>query len=186
MVKRKYISLKELIENQKNDESHESSIDRRLNTLGTSIPSISSSIYEKRDFAKEFQVIEFGKISILFVNITSCTLKYTEYFSSVFSDLIQSGKKKIIVDFSEAYIIDSTFIGVLVKAFRTILISGGIIKLVVNSREIGENAPVKKSLERVFNYFPDIQSCMESFDKPGAWNSLNTFISNREINILNN
>jgi anti-anti-sigma regulatory factor len=183
MVKRRYISLKELIDSQKKIETQLPKIDRPFNNAGASVTSI---IYEKRDFAKEFQVIEFEKISILFVNITSCTLKYTEKFSSVFSNLIQSGKKKIIVDFSEVCIIDSTFIGVLVKAFRTTLISGGIIKLVVKSGDFGENTPVKKSLERVFNYFTDIQSCMESFEKPGSWNSLNTFISNREINILNN
>ena len=51
-------------------------------------------------------------------------------------DLIDEGKRRLVLDLSEATFIDSTTIGVLVSALRRVRAEGGSIEIVSSARNV--------------------------------------------------
>ena len=85
-------------------------------------------------------------------------------------ELIESGKKQIVVDLSKATFIDSTTLGVLVGGVKRLRTNEGQLSLVCSDRNITKIFEIT-GLDRVFTIYPtrdEAVSKVKSADKPPA------------------
>lgn len=85
---------------------------KRSENITTSIPGLKAA----ENFLNESE----NGILIINVNLKKAVLNYSKPFLEHLLNSINSGQQKIIVDLSNCNIIDSTFLGVLVKSHKTI------------------------------------------------------------------
>ena len=84
--------------------------------------------------------------------------------------LIEQGKKQVIVDLSQATFIDSTTLGVLVGGVKRLRTNEGQLSLVCSDRNITKIFEIT-GLDRVFTIYPtrvEAVSNVKSADKPPA------------------
>lgn len=86
----------------------------------------------------------------------------TSSFRKTVRDLLQSGSKKIIVNFAEVSYIDSAGIGELVSTYTTVVNGGGRLKLVNLTKKIQQLLAITKLLT-VFETFENEEAALESF-----------------------
>jgi len=77
-------------------------------------------------------------------------------------DLIEAGKKNIVVDLSEATFIDSTTLGVLVGGVKRLRPSGGGLALVCTDQNISKIFEIT-GLDRVFSIQDSRENALASF-----------------------
>ena len=77
-------------------------------------------------------------------------------------DILQSGKKKIILNLAEVSYIDSSGIGELVSSYTTVTNGGGQLKLLNLTNKIHELLQITKLLT-VFETFENEQAALASF-----------------------
>ena len=86
-------------------------------------------------------------------------------------ELIESGKKQIVVDLSEATFIDSTTLGVLVGGVKRLRTHDGQLSLVCSDRNITKIFEIT-GLDRVFTIYPTREEAVSklraSADQPPA------------------
>ena len=85
-------------------------------------------------------------------------------------ELIESGKKHIVVDLSKATFIDSTTLGVLVGGVKRLRTNEGQLSLVCSDRNITKIFEIT-GLDRVFTIYPTREEALaqvKSTDKPPA------------------
>ena len=78
-------------------------------------------------------------------------------------ELIEAGKKHIVVDLSEATFIDSTTLGVLVGGVKRLRPSGGGLALVCTDQNISKIFEIT-GLDRVFSIQDSRESALASFN----------------------
>ena len=77
-------------------------------------------------------------------------------------ELIEAGKKNIVVDLSEATFIDSTTLGVLVGGVKRLRPSGGGLALVCTDQNISKIFEIT-GLDRVFSIQDSRENALASF-----------------------
>jgi anti-sigma B factor antagonist len=77
--------------------------------------------------------------------------------------LIDGGKKRIVVDLSSATFIDSTTLGVLVGGVKRLRPAGGALALVCTDQNITKIFEIT-GLDRVFSIHADRQAALSSLD----------------------
>ena len=85
-------------------------------------------------------------------------------------ELIESGKKQIVVDLSKATFIDSTTLGVLVGGVKRLRQNDGQLSLVCSDRNITKIFEIT-GLDRVFTIYPtrdEAVSKLKAADQPPA------------------
>ena len=78
-------------------------------------------------------------------------------------ELIESGKKQIVVDLSKATFIDSTTLGVLVGAVRRLRANEGRLTIVCNDRNVAKIFELS-GLDRIFDIFPTREQAVARID----------------------
>ncbi len=86
-----------------------------------------------------------------------------DVFRSTIYDLIERGKKKIIVDLRSVNWVNSTGIGILTSAFTTLRKNGGDLKLIHVSEKIQSILYVTK-LNLIFECFDSEEEAITSFE----------------------
>ena len=86
-----------------------------------------------------------------------------DVFRGTIYDLIERGKKKIIVDLGNVNWVNSTGIGILTSAFTTLRKNGGDLKLIHVSEKIQSILYVTK-LNLIFECFDSEQEAIASFE----------------------
>ena len=77
-------------------------------------------------------------------------------------DILESGSKKIILNFAEISYIDSAGVGELVSTYTTVVNSGGRLKLLNLTNKIRQLLTITKLLT-VFETFDNEKAVLESF-----------------------
>jgi anti-anti-sigma factor len=109
------------------------------------------------------QQIKQNDILIEVVTISRATLEVANEIKSILLDDISNGYRKIIVDLSECEYIDSTFLGAMVLALKSIISVGGILKLNGLQPKV-ESMFQMSSLDRVFDTFETREEAINSFN----------------------
>lgn len=109
-----------------------------------------------------FEITEIENITIIDVNLKKATLENTEKFREVLVNIIGSGKKKLVIDFSRCDYVDSTFLGTLVVALKAGNCAGCEIKLVCNKKVAFIICEITK-LSSVFAVYEELQEALNSF-----------------------
>jgi anti-sigma B factor antagonist len=81
-------------------------------------------------------------------------------------ELIESGKKQIVVDLSKATFIDSTTLGVLVGGVKRLRANEGQLSLVCSDRNITKIFEIT-GLDRVFTIYPTRDEAVAKTSSPG-------------------
>ena len=82
-------------------------------------------------------------------------------------ELIESGKKQIVVDLSKATFIDSTTLGVLVGGVKRLRTNDGELSLVCSDRNITKIFEIT-GLDRVFTIYPTRAEALEQIGASGS------------------
>lgn len=90
----------------------------------------------------------------------SATIVIAKEFKAYLFEMIESGRKKIILDLEKTNIMDSTFLGALVLSFRKVAESGGTIVLAALSESVSLTLGLTK-LINVFQVFSSVEDAKE-------------------------
>ncbi|MCF8262310.1 MAG: STAS domain-containing protein [Melioribacteraceae bacterium] len=105
---------------------------------------------------------KIGEIIVLVVNTDRATLNDSEEMKSLMLKYIDANYLKFVIDISACEFIDSTFLGVLVSALKSIHKKNGQLKLVGFKKGVR----VMFELTRMFNVFDthtDLREALSSF-----------------------
>lgn len=83
-------------------------------------------------------------------------------FHDELSNLLDSGKKNIIIDMSEVKFVNSSGLGNIVRGFSTVKDSGGSMKLAGVTNKIDGLLSITK-LNSVFEQYPSVEEAAKSF-----------------------
>jgi len=86
----------------------------------------------------------------------------TAKFRSTIREWLESGKKKLILDMSEVYFIDSSGLGELVTAHTTAVKHGGALKLLKLTQRVQDLVQLTK-VYRVLEVFTDEEAAVDSY-----------------------
>jgi anti-sigma B factor antagonist len=84
-------------------------------------------------------------------------------FSQLLHDLIDQGKKNIVVDLASVKFMNSSGLGMLISGFTTIKNGGGMLKLANATEKINSLLVITK-LITIFEHFESVEKAVESFE----------------------
>jgi anti-sigma B factor antagonist len=86
----------------------------------------------------------------------------TSKLRALIDDALKSGKKKILLNMSEVYNLDSSGLGELVAAYNTVTREGGSLKLMKLTRRVHDLVQLTK-IYRLFEVYDDEDTAVRSF-----------------------
>lgn len=111
------------------------------------------------------QIRQAGKVTLMDVSG-----RLTSFEGQTFRDAIQrllrKGENNIVLNLKGLDYLDSSGVGELVRNYLAVIKKGGAMKVVGLAPKVEEILKVTQ-LYQVFPEFPDEQSALESFPKPG-------------------
>ena len=110
------------------------------------------------DFEKKIQ----KDVVIEVVNLTRATLKEANQFKKILQEDIEKKFKKIVIDISQCEFLDSTFLGTLVLAKKSMNRIGGELKIVEPS-SVFRVLLEKTSTLQVFETYKSLDEAVNSF-----------------------
>lgn len=87
----------------------------------------------------------------------------TEEFSKLLHNLIDEGKKNIVVDLGSVKFMNSSGLGMLISGFTTVKNGGGSLKLANTTEKINSLLVITK-LITIFENFDSVDKAVESFE----------------------
>lgn len=97
------------------------------------------------------------------IHFTRATQKEATIFKSRLDRYLSLKHYKIIIDLTECFFIDSTFLGVMVVSLKRVFQKGGEIKFVINNDSLLKIIKDIK-LDRVFNIYSTELEALKSFE----------------------
>ena len=110
------------------------------------------------DFEKKIQ----KDVVIEVVNLTRATLKEANQFKKILQEDIEKKFKKVVIDISQCEFLDSTFLGTLVLAKKSMNRIGGELKI-VEPASVFKVLLEKTSTLQVFDTYKSIEDAVNSF-----------------------
>ncbi len=107
---------------------------------------------------------EFGGITVLFLQGKLMGGPDADTFRNTVYELLESGRKRLIVDLKGVNWVNSTGVGILISGYTTLRKSGGDMKLVHVSEKIQSILYVTK-LNLIFECFDSEDEAIASFDE---------------------
>ena len=132
-------------------------------TRESSVKSI-EDISLERDHSADFSTSLYEGIAVVFVNLTKAILTHSKPFLEFINKEIEAGNRKFIIDLRKCTIIDSTFLGSLVKSLRALTKDNGKIVLVYN-KESQSTLFMITYMDKVFETFDTVEQAVEHLNK---------------------
>lgn len=104
---------------------------------------------------------ESQDVSILILG-GQLTIGVVEQFREAIATLLEAGRTKILVDFSEITFMDSAGIGELVASLRTVQGVGGALKILNPSKKVEDSLMLTRLLP-IFEVFEERETAVASF-----------------------
>jgi len=111
---------------------------------------------------EDFEQKVIGDVVIEVVNLSRATFKEANQFREILKTDIEKKFKKIIVDISQVEFMDSTFLGALVLAKKSVPQIGGDIKL-IEPVSVFQALMEKTSTLSIFQTYKTIEEAVNSF-----------------------
>jgi anti-sigma B factor antagonist len=105
---------------------------------------------------------EAGDVIVLHLTGPITLGQGTRKFRDLIDQTLKSGKKKILLNMSEVYNLDSSGLGELVAAYTTVTREGGKLKLVKLTRRVHDVVQLTK-IHRLFEVYEDEDTAVRSF-----------------------
>lgn len=117
---------------------------------------LSSKFYQSRRYQKFNSIFDtHTDNTIIMMNIERATVYEAKDFYEFLSELIDSGKNRIIVDLENVYFVDSVFFGTLIKVLKQVTKMGGYVKLIVDYKNKPELLSIS-SFQKIFETYPNL------------------------------
>lgn len=121
--------------------------------------SVDNDSLKRGDFVNE----TIGDVLDIKIKIKKAILTQSKLFLKHMNQAIKSGKKKIIVDLTYCEIIDSTFLGVLVKTLKSVSSKGGEIVLIYDQSQSSTLFMITY-MDKVFKIFNNKEDALQYFE----------------------
>jgi anti-sigma B factor antagonist len=105
---------------------------------------------------------EVGDVIVLHLTGPITLGQGTSKFRDLIHETLESGKKKILLNMSEVYYLDSSGLGELVAAYATVTRQGGKLKLMKLTRRVQDVVQLAR-VYRIFEIFQDEETAVGSF-----------------------
>lgn len=116
----------------------------------------------KVNYDSSFYSAQYKELLIVFVNTPKANLSCSKSFIKHIEDAVFAGQNKLIVDLRACTLIDSTFLGALVKSLRTVVNDAGEMVLVYNIKHQSTLFMITY-MDKVFSVFNDLEEAVNSF-----------------------
>lgn len=126
---------------------------------GGTQPALQSPLKSTENFTNE----SVNGILIISVNLKKAVLSHSKPFLNYMMNSIKEGSRKIVVDLSNCSIIDSTFLGVLVKSHKSMSDEEGEIVLIYDE-EHSSTLFMITYMDKVFKIFGSRDDAINYFD----------------------
>ena len=90
------------------------------------------------------------------------TIEVTAQVRATIRDLLEAGRKNILLDLGDVSFMDSSGIGELVRSYHSVVREGGQVKLLNLTKKIQELLAITK-LVTIFDFFDEETEAVESF-----------------------
>ena len=107
---------------------------------------------------------ESGDVSILVLS-GQLAAEGADQFREAIDTLLEAGRPRILLDFTDVSFMDSAGIGELVAAYRTMTPLGGSLKILKPSKRI-QNSLELTQLLPIFEIYEDEESAIASYSEP--------------------
>ncbi len=101
---------------------------------------------------------EVGGVSVIELR-GEIDLSTSPSFKEKVYEIIESGKKDVVIDLNGLEFMDSTGLGVLVATLKKTSVEGGSIRLICNKRSILKIFTIT-GLDKVFSIYDNLQRCL--------------------------
>lgn len=153
--------------------------ERSQNTISTEVGKLSANQFLSKPFKKmseehvdngdtqnlrDYESETIGDVVLIKVKIKKAILTHAKTFLKYINKTIVLGKQKFIVDLTYCEIIDSTFLGVLVKALKSAAVKKGEIVLIYDQAQSSTLFMITY-MDKVFKIFNDKDEALNYFIK---------------------
>jgi anti-sigma B factor antagonist len=135
----------------------------KSSSSNSAVTQSSDSISGIRNPNLEFEAHEQEGTLVIYVNIEQATLNKSKDFLNFVNKQINKGHNKLIVDLRKCTIIDSTFLGTLVKSLRSLKNSDGDIALVYDSKSQSTLFMITY-MDKVFKTFNSVEEAVKELN----------------------
>ena len=115
-----------------------------------------------RNRDEDFSTTKYADITVVFINLVKATLTESKRLLELLTGLIENDEKKIIIDLRMCTLVDSTFLGVLVKSHKNIKEKKGEIILIYNTDDPSTLFMVTY-MDKVFKTFNNMDDAIKFF-----------------------
>lgn len=137
-------------------------IHQAANKIPQPIP-VEGEIKLNRNQDEDFSITTYADIVIVFINLVKATLSESKRLLGLLDKLIQEdNQRKIIIDLRMCTLVDSTFLGVLVKSHKSIKEKNGEIVLIYNTNDPSTLFMVTY-MDKVFKTFNNMEDAIKHF-----------------------
>ncbi|MBC7254451.1 MAG: STAS domain-containing protein [Actinobacteria bacterium] len=131
----------------------------RVGVLGWYRPGKGAGVEEKGSVFFQTRVREVGDIPVVELE-GEVDLSTSPRFKEIVYQLVDSGKRDIVIDLDGLDFMDSTGLGVLVAVLKRTSMEGGRIRLVCSKRSIMKVFSIT-GLDKVFTIYDNLQRCLQ-------------------------
>ena len=112
--------------------------------------------YESKKTTRLQSIYDAGSDNtVVMVNFDRATVYEAKEFYDYVQELINDGKRKIVVDLDNVYFIDSVFFGTLIKVLKRVNKENGFVKLIVDYNSKPELLSIS-NFDEIFEIFPNL------------------------------
>ena len=112
--------------------------------------------YESKKTTRLQSIYDAGSDNtVVMVNFDRATVYEAKEFYDYVQELINDGKRKIVVDLDNVYFIDSVFFGTLIKVLKRVNKENGFVKLIVDYNSKTELLSIS-NFDGIFEIFPNL------------------------------
>jgi anti-sigma B factor antagonist len=112
----------------------------------------------------KYELIEEGEISILRIHEPRLIYECLDPIQEKFISLVESGKKKIIIDFSDVDYIDSFAVGFVMDMYRRVNAKDGELKLTGLQPRVRKILTITR-VDNVIDIKPTVEDALRAFQR---------------------
>lgn len=118
--------------------------------------------YESKKMTKLQSIYDASSDNtVIIVDYDRATVYEAKEFYDYVQELIDDGKRKIVVDLENVYFIDSVFFGTLIKVLKKVNKDNGYVKLIVDYKSKPELLSIS-NFDGIFEIYPNLFEVISS------------------------
>jgi len=115
------------------------------------------------NFTDLFDIQEMNDITIIIVNVQRTNVDIAASLKDLLSSMITNeSRNKLLIDLTKIEIVESSFLGAIVFAYKEVMQKKGVIKVIVTNAIVYDRF-ILTQLDKLFEIFNDREEALKSF-----------------------